>query len=176
MKQFSIFLLLLSWLPALEAQPNVQPPAELAAAMKKLQFLEGQWKGTAWMQMGPQKKEALQTETVQWHANGTVLTIDGLGVDAADPKVKVHQAYATISYDLAGQRYRMQAFKGDGQLVEADFKVLDDGSIQWGFQHPKAGHIRYHIRLEDGKWVETGESSRDGQTWTPFFSTKLTRQ
>lgn len=176
MKRSILFLLGLGLVLNLYAQPNVQPHPDLTAAMQKLTFMQGNWHGTAWVQMGPQKHAANQTESVQWHANGTVLTIDGMGTDANDPSVKVHQAFAVISYDLAQKRYRMLAFRSDGNPVDADLTVLDDGSIQWGFKHPMAGTIRYHIRLQDGKWVETGDVSRDGTTWTPFFEMSLEKK
>jgi hypothetical protein len=44
----------------------------------------------------------------------------------------------------------------------------------WSMDHPQAGHIRYAIRVKAGRWSETGESSRDGVSWTPFFEMTLT--
>jgi len=163
-------------LSTLSAQANLTPSTETRAAMDKIRFLEGNWKGSGWIRMGPQKHEFIQTESVTAHANGTVLTIDGLGRDAANPEVPVHQAFAVISYDQKAGKYLMRAFRADGNQVDADFAVNPDGSITWGFVHPMAGNIRYHIRYEDNKWRENGETSRDGKTWMPFLEMTLERE
>ena len=160
---------------SLFAQSNLQPSAQVAEAMGKIQFLAGNWKGSGWIQMGPQRHTFKQTETVAWHANGTVLTIDGLGRDAADSTKIIHQAFALISYDQAAGQYLLRAVRADGNHVDADFSVQPDGSIVWGFVHPMAGRVRYTIRNAAGKWVESGEMSRDGQTWTPFLAMQLER-
>lgn len=164
------------YLSTLSAQANLAPSAETRAAMDKIRFLEGNWKGSGWIRMGPQKHDFIQTESVKTHANGTVLTIDGLGRDAANPDMVVHQAFAVISYDQAADKYLMRAIRGDGNHVDADFAVNPDGSITWGFVHPMAGNIRYHIRYEDSKWIENGEASRDGKTWMPFLEMRLVRE
>lgn len=158
------------------AQANLTPSAELRTAIDKIRFMEGTWKGSGWIRMGPQKHEFIQTESVTAHANGTVLTIDGMGRDAANPDQIVHQAFAVISYDQAAGKYLMRAVRADGNHVDADFAVQDDGSIVWGFEHPMAGQIRYTIRQEAGAWVENGEASRDGKTWMPFLEMRLVRE
>lgn len=163
-------------LSTLSAQANLAPSAETRAAMDKIRFLEGNWKGSGWIRMGPQKHDFIQTESVKTHANGTVLTIDGLGRDAANPDMVVHQAFAVISYDQAADKYLMRAIRGDGNHVDADFVVNPDGSIAWEFEHPMAGKVRYTIRNESGAWVENGEASRDGKTWMPFLEMRLVRE
>ena len=163
-------------LSTLIAQSSLQPSATLQAAMEKLYVMEGQWRGTGWIQMGPQRHEVLQAESVTRHANGTALAIDGLGRNAKDTTEVVHQAYAVISYDQQAGKYLMRAIRGDGNHVDADFEVKPDGSIVWGFSHPMAGQIRYTIRIDDTTWTENGEMSRDGQSWMPFFAMTLKRE
>lgn len=160
----------------LSAQPNLAPSAEVRTAIDKIRLLEGNWTGSGWIQMGPQRHEFIQTETVALHANGTALTIDGLGRDAGAPDQIIHQAFAVISYDQNAGKYLMRAIRGDGNHVDADFSVHDDGSISWGFLHPMAGNVRYTIRLEEGQWVERGSMSRDDTTWFPFFEMRLTKE
>ncbi len=160
-------------LNALCAQPGLSPDAKVLAAMEKVRALAGEWHGSGWIQMGPQRHQFLQKESVVVKANGAVVVIDGLGINAADATQIIHQAYAVISYDLKTGNYLMRAYRGDGNQVDADFTVQEDGAIVWGFTHPMAGQIRYTIRLQNGQWVETGEMNRDGQTWMPFFEMKL---
>jgi len=176
MKHILVFAIVLCGTASLLAQPNVVPSDALKSAMEKIRPMEGQWRGSGWIRMGPQKHEFIQTESVTAHANGTALTIDGLGREAENPDVIVHQAFAVISYDQAAGKYLMRAIRGDGNHVDADFAVNPDGSITWGFTHPMAGQVRYTIRLEDGKWVENGEMNRDGKSWVPFFEMQLERE
>lgn len=157
------------------AQPGLQPSAQVRDAMQKIQFLEGRWAGAGWIQMGPKREEFVVSETGSFKANGSVLMLEGLGRDAADTSVIIHQALGFISYDQQNSKYLMRAFRADGNHVDADFRVADDGSILWGFMHPMAGQIRYTIRLDNGQWVESGEMSRDGQSWRPFLEMRLSR-
>ncbi|MCK6692733.1 MAG: hypothetical protein L6Q97_11600 [Thermoanaerobaculia bacterium] len=157
------------------AQPGLQPGAAVRDAMQKVQFLEGRWQGAGWIQMGPQRHEFIVSETGVFKANGGVLMLEGVGRDAADTSVIIHQALGFISWDQQNGKYLMRAFRADGNHVDADFHVADDGSILWGFTHPMAGQIRYTIRLDNGQWVESGEMSRDGKSWRPFLEMRLSR-
>lgn len=161
---------------SLYAQPGLQPSVQIRDAMQKVQFFDGHWKGTGWIQMGPQRQDFTISETAVFKANGSVLVLEGTGRDAADSSVIVHQAFGVISYDQQAGKYLLRAFRADGNYVDADFRVEQDGSVIWGFTHPMAGQIRYTIRLQDGKWVETGDMSRDGQTWRPFLEMRLEKQ
>ena len=158
-----------------KAQPIMTPDSITQNAMDKLSFLAGQWTGNGWIQMGRDKHLFNQQETVVQKVNNSVIVIDGLGLDAETNKT-IHQAYAVISYDRANQKYLMRAFRGDGNYIDADARVDEDGSFVWGFTHPMAGRMQYTIRLVDGKWVEKGEMTRDNTTWFPFFEMTLSKQ
>lgn len=158
----------------LYAQPGLKPDSLHLAAMDKLSFMEGDWTGTGWIQMGRDKHHFTQKETVTRKVNNAVYVIDGLGLDSETNQV-IHQAFAILSYDRANQKYLMRAIKGDGHYIDADAYVADDGSFIWGFQHPQAGQIKYTTRLVDGKWVEKGESTRDNITWYPFIEMTLSK-
>ena len=158
---------------SLYGQDYLKPSPEMVTAMEKVSFMEGKWKGEGWVQMGPQKEEFIQHETVGTKANGTVMVIDGIAFAADDTSKVVHNAYAVISYNDQESKYVMRAYRADGRYVDADFEVQDDGKIVWGFSHPMAGQIKYTIWEEDGKWIEKGEMSRDGESWMHFFQTSL---
>lgn len=170
-----LVLFLLSLSSTLVAQPSLKPSPKLIEAMNKTNFLVGKWKGTGWIQFGPKKEAFIQTENVSLKANNTVLQIEGRGVVAEDTNKAIHQAYATVSYDIYNSKYLMRAIRGDGGHVDADFNILPDGAIEWKFRNPQAGEIKYTIRLVDNKWVEKGEISRDGQNWIHFFEMSLTK-
>jgi hypothetical protein len=69
----------------------------------------------------------------------------------------------------------MRAYRADGNYVEAEARVDEEGSFVWGFSLEHVGEVRYTTRLVDGKWVETGEMNRDGN-WFPFFGMTLVKE
>jgi hypothetical protein len=154
-------------------------PAVQQEAMKKLSFLEGQWKGESWTEFVPgQRQMSLGTETVQSKLNGLLVVVEGVhkrktGDNGAGNVV--HQAFAVVSYDAVGKRYRFQAYTDRGNNTEAEAKV-GDGKLEWGFRIPQFGEVRYTITLtEKGQWFEIGEVSSDGKQWRKFFEMTLER-
>lgn len=156
------------------AQPG-EPTAETRAAMARLSFLVGSWKGDAWTQMGPQREEMTQTESVAAHLDGLVIVIDGEGRLKSDPDKIVHLAFATITYDPEKKGYRVLAVRKDGKSVDAAGTFTEDGAFQWGFAM-MGGNVRFLIRLtEAGEWLETGEFSADGTEWKQYLEMRLKR-
>ncbi|MCX6629569.1 MAG: hypothetical protein NTW28_18275 [Candidatus Solibacter sp.] len=134
-------------------QPNAAAQRE---AMKKLDFLVGQWSGPASVSRGPGEPLKLtQSETVQFKMDGLVMLVEGTGRDAAG-KI-VFQALATICYDDATSTYRFRAYN-DGRYLDTDLKVTPKG-FEWGYT---AGPLKVNnvMRInEKGEWVETTEST-----------------
>ena len=159
-----------------------QPPTGPAAqrdAMKKLDFLVGQWKGEDWMEFAPGQRRTFKgTEVVQGKLDGLLLAIEGLHrgqVGDKKEEVVVHNAFALVSYDDKAKRYRFQAFTSRGNYEDAEAKV-SEGQLVWGMKVPQFGDVRYTIKLDDkGRWFEIGEVSRDGKTWQQFFEMTLQR-
>jgi hypothetical protein len=157
------------------SQPRMTPDSVTQNAMEKLSFLAGNWYGGGWIQMGRDRHTFSQKETVLQKVGNSVIVIDGLGTDP-ETNQTIHQAFAVISYDAANQKYLMRAFKVDGNYIDADARVDENGYFIWGYLHPQAGQMRYTTRLMEGKWVETGEMCRDGVNWTTFFAMTLSKQ
>jgi hypothetical protein len=152
------------------------PASEQRAAMKKLDWLVGHWKGAGWIQMGPQsKKEFTQTEAVQSKLDGLVLIIEGLGKSKEDGSA-VHTALAFVSYDEPAKAFRWRAFTAEGRQTDTVAKV-GINTPEWGLEVPQRGRMRYTINLtEKGEWFEVGELNQDGQTWHKFLEMTLQRQ
>jgi hypothetical protein len=159
-----------------------QPPAAPAAqreAMKKLDFLVGQWKGEGWMEIAPGQRRTFKgTEVVQSKLDGLLLTVEGIHrgqVGGKGEEVVVHSAFGVVSYDDKAKRYRFQAFTGRGDFVDTEATV-SDGKLAWGMKVPQFGDIRYTVKLDEkGRWFEVGEVSRDGKTWQQFLEMTLER-
>jgi hypothetical protein len=162
-------------LPALAAaQPPAQPspsPARVAA-MQKIAFLEGNWKGSAWMQMGPKREETASAETVTREVGGNALLVKGRHT-LPDGRV-VHDTLGVLFASEDGT-YGFHTWLGNGRngIHKGEVK---DGAFVWGLESPGM-RIRYTIRLDDkGRWFEIGERSPDGATWTKFFEMTLARE
>ena len=151
------------------------PSAEAVAAMAKLKFLVGSWKGDAVMTMGPgASEEVAQTEVVESRLDGLLLVVEGVSTSKRPSQAVVHHAVALISYDVAAKEYRVVAYRQDGQSVQATAKFLDDGAFQWGFDMPGRS-VRYTVTDARGEWHEIGEYSADGKAWTQFLELQLKR-
>lgn len=150
-------------------------------ALAKLAWIEGEWRGDAWMITGPnQRRTADQSEKVFRAAGGTVLVIQGIGKATnagAETGMIVHDALAVIYWDAQRNAYIVRAFVSTGQTLETTAEV-GDRRIVWGFEHPQAGLTRYTVSLTpSGEWREVGESSRDrGATWVQFMEMTLRKQ
>jgi hypothetical protein len=144
-------------------------------AMEKIRPLSGEWSGSGWIQMGSDKKTFTQKEKIIQKANGTVIVIDGLGLDEKTRKT-VHEAFAVISYDLPDKKYLIRAFLANGNYIDADVIVEPDGTIIWSYKHPQAGEIKYTINVSNAKWEEKGVMSRDGSNWNLFFQMNLEKE
>jgi Protein of unknown function (DUF1579) len=160
-----------------EAQVPMPPTAQLDA-MKKLDWLVGQWKGEGSIEFAPGQQRAFsQKETVQRKLGGVVLLIEGSGsirLPGRDEEVPAFSALAVVSYDEREKRYRWQAFTG-GDYQEAETRLTNDG-LQWTLPKTRTGMVRYTLhQTASGAWHEIGESSADGKTWRKFFEMTLRR-
>lgn len=142
-------------------------------AMKKLDFLVGNWRGNGWIMLGANKRETFTIdETVQTKLDGLIVLIEGVGKN--DDRI-VHNALGLLSYDAEKQKYVWEAFTKMGNRVETAPEISLNKFV-WGFSNPQiGGEVRYTITLnEKGNWHEIGEFSRDGgKTWFKNFEMEL---
>jgi hypothetical protein len=159
------------------AQPPRAPNVETQrAAMKKLDFLLGQWSGEARVQRGPgEALDLIQTEDVQYKLDGLILLIEGAGRNKSDGEA-AFGALATISYDEETGSYRMRAYN-DGRYLETELKLTDKGKgFTWGFMF---GPIKtsYVMRInEKGEWTEVGQATRGAESPRKFVELTVRRQ
>lgn len=176
MKGIACYVAILVIPSTLLAQPEAKAPDE----MDKLKFLHGEWQGKGWTQLGPnQKSEFAVTEKAYTKIGGHVLVLEGLGKGkSADGTREIigHDAFGIVSYDEAGKKYVMRAYRRGGGMIDADLQV-GDKSFEWGFKDPQRNvQVRFAMKINEmGQWYETGEVSRDGTTWHKFMEMTLTR-
>jgi hypothetical protein len=178
MRPLLLSALLLLPLSAQDAKaPDPKPAATAmtpAEAMKKLAFLQGEWKGTGSFAFGPDRKVTFdQRETVESKLNGALIVVEGLGTAGGRP---VHQAYGIFSYDPARKSYAFRAYLADGRFRDMDVLEVGDGGFSWGLTEPGGAQVRYTMtRGAGGEWIEKGARSLDGKAWTPFFEMSLAK-
>ncbi|HEY3823121.1 MAG TPA: hypothetical protein VGL82_01120 [Bryobacteraceae bacterium] len=157
------------------AQPIRTPDIEAQrAAMKKLDFLIGQWTGGARVLRGPgQWVEMIQTEEARYKLDGLVLLIEGVGRARSDDK-PVLQALGMVSFDDETETYRMRAFN-DGRFLETEVTLVADNAISWGFA---LGEIKTSsvLHIDDkGDWTELGELTMGPQPPVKFLELSVRR-
>src|SRR5690242_12508423 len=108
--------------------------------MKKLDFLIGEWKGEAMIQMGPGKPNyAVQTETVVPKLGGKALLIEGMGFRKKDDGTLgevVHDALAIITWDEKKNTYRFSAYTAQYGSLETTIDVSAGPTAVWAMDVP----------------------------------------
>jgi hypothetical protein len=175
MKRLALIALVLSGASAAGQQPG----AANREAMKKLDYLVGKWKGDATATYGKDTKQLVQTEDVQFKLDGVVIAVEGIGrgkQPGKDDDAILFHAYAVMSFDAEAKKYKVKAYRVEGQSVDADLSLTEKGFI-WGFKQPGRGvEVKYTMTLtRKGQWHEIGEYSLDGKSWTKFIEMTLSR-
>ena len=171
-----ILLLILFSISFVQSQPQKNNSQE---KMKSLNFLAGEWQGEGWISFGPnQTHQFNETEKIQYKLDGSILMIEGKGIDKnSSPELQkiIYNAFAIINYDNQSNKYLIRAYKSNGQFVDADVEV-GENSLVWGFEISQ-GKVKYIIKInEKGQWYEVGEFSRDGESWFKNFEMTLTKK
>ena len=159
---FFIFLNL-----AVFAQEN-QDNSDQKSEMKKISFIEGNWKGSGWIMRQDRKKHYFeQSENVRLTLDGTAILIEGIGKQEDDT---VHHALAIINYDIEKQAYNFRSYLQDGKSGDYKMELIGE-KLYW---YPTS-FLRYIISLnENNEWVEIGEINKQ-DNWYTFFEMKLTK-
>jgi hypothetical protein len=102
------------------------------AAMKKLDFLIGNWSGEVKLLRSPgEPTELLQTEKAEYKLDGLILLIEGSGRSKSTHQLVI-QAFGVLSYDDEFSVYHLRAFN-DGRFLESEVKLLEDANgMTWG--------------------------------------------
>lgn len=135
-------------------QPSANGNDVQRQAMKKLEFLAGDWSGPVTIVRGPGEPLRLtQTEHVEFKLDGLVLVIEGTST-GADGK-PLFEALATVAFDDATRTYRVRAYHG-GHYVDRELTVTAEG-FSWAFE-AGPGHVVNIMRMTPkGQWQETTE-------------------
>jgi hypothetical protein len=156
--------------------PRVPDVEAQRTAMKKLDFLVGNWAGEAHIARGPgETTELVQTEEACYKLDGLILVIEGVGRTKSEG-VPILQALGVISYEDESKTYRMRAFN-DGRFLETEVKLSEeDKAMTWGFV---LGEIRTNsvMRInEKNEWTEIHEITIGSQPPKRMMEVAVHRQ
>jgi hypothetical protein len=140
------------------------------AAMHKLDWMRGAWRGTAEMQTPQGKLVVTHTERVGNFLDGTLTLIEGKSF-LADGSVGFN-AFAVASYDDKTQTYWFDSH-AQGRAGKFKLAVTGNGYV-WEVPAGPAT-IRYAATFADGKWTEVGDYVSPGQPPRRIFSMTLSR-
>ncbi len=152
-----------------------QDPATLIAqqrdAMTPLAFLNGVWRGPAWILLPDGNKVAFtQTERIGPFLDGSLKVIDGRGY-SSDGKI-IFNAFGVLSYDSDKHSYAMHSY-AQGHSGDFNFKPSPDG---YTWEIPAGPMtIRYTANVKDGVLHETGERILPGKPPIQFFEMNVRR-
>lgn len=141
------------------------------AAMAKLAFMDGVWRGPAWTILPSGEKHSVtQTERIGPFLGGTVKVIEGRGYDAKDSVT--FNAFGIVSYDAIRKAHSLHSY-AMGMAGDFAFTPADSG-YRWEIP---AGPmtIRYTAVVRGGKWREIGERVMPGSDPVQFFEMNLVR-
>lgn len=171
-----LFTLSMILLITLNVYPQ-SPEQVQIEAMKKLNWLTGEWKGIAYTQMGPAKHDTVYMfETLESDLNGTIIQVRGTGYMDDKHQDVAHDAVAVIYFDPVTKKYKYHAWRVPGGFYVEYEPEITDNSLAWKMDTPQ-GKMRYKLIVDDQKkWHEVGEFSRDGQNWMKFFEMFLEKQ
>lgn len=173
MKVTAIFIILISFQYDLIAQrPDFAPQCK--EAMQQLSYLAGDWSGKAIVKNQSGEMVIDQTEHIEWKLDGMVLSIEGTG--RQNNEITFH-AFALVNFDPFAKQYKFRSYVKEGYTTDAYFKIIEPNKFEWGFDIPTGGKSKYTIVLDPEKktWHESGEYSRDGNTWMKFIEMNLVK-
>ncbi len=150
-------------------------PARLAAqreAMADLDWMNGEWVGTAEVMVGAGQTRTLRhTERIGPMLDGTLKVIEGHSYE--DDGSTGFNAFAILSWDVEQDRYMMRSYAA-GRAGDFPLETTPTG---WTWSTPaRGGEIRY-VTVQDGElWTETGDFIAPGQEPMRVITLTLTRR
>ena len=173
------FLWLMLGAPFVAAGQQQGRPADSAvtlvagqrAAMQRLAYMDGVWRGEAWTILPSGEKHTItQTERIGAFLDGSVKVIEGRGYDS-DGKVSFN-AFGIISYNPATRVFNLRSY-AQGQTGDFIFTPTADG-YYWEIPIGPM-KIRYTAVVKDGALREVGDRITAGKEPIRFFEMNLKR-
>jgi len=155
------------------APAQVADPAALAAqraAMDRLAWMRGTWRGPAVTRGPGGEHRVTQTERIGSFLDGTLTLIEGKGYNP-DGSTGFH-AFGVVSFDPASGKYTLSS-SAQGRRGEFVLTPTKDGYV---WEIPAGPAVIRYTATRDGKtWHEVGDRIVAGGAPQRFFEMTLTR-
>jgi hypothetical protein len=140
---------------------------EAQAAVGRLSFLLGDWRGEGFDVLADGRRQAFQSfERVTSQLEGTALLIEVRHTE--------FQGLVVLTHDT-DRSYRMRLVVVGGQEIPITATLVEERTFVWSPSPDK----RYTIRVDRNgeRWHEVGEATQDGgKTWRQIFEMTNLRQ
>lgn len=156
---------------AAQVAPSPTGSQAQRTAVGALDFLDGEWRGEAVINMPGGRLVLTQTERVGSLLGGSVKVIEGRGY-AADGATGFN-ALAILSWDERAGRYSFRSY-ANGYSGDYPFERTE-GGFRWETPAGPNAKIQYVATVRDGVWHEVGDYVADGQPPRRFIEMRLTR-
>jgi hypothetical protein len=155
-----------------QAPQPVKPTPELAAAMQKLSFMRGVWRGPATGVTETGKAYAVtQTERMGPMLGGDVVVVEGRGYN--DDGTTGFNAFAVVSYDPGTSKYELRSY-AMGRSGTFELTPTGDGYV-WTIPAGPDAMIRYTAHVTATTWQEIGEYVAGSAPPQKMFEMNLTK-
>jgi hypothetical protein len=140
------------------------------AALAKLAWMDGQWRGPAVTQTQTGEHRVTQTERIGPMLDGTLKVIEGRGFNPDG--TKGFNAFGVISFNPYSGGFEFRTY-AQGNAGTFAITPTEDGYV-WETPGGSGTTIRYTATLADGTWTEVGDRITEGKPLR-FFEMHLKR-
>ncbi len=148
-------------------------PGKNREAMKKFDFIVGEWEGSGKYFRQDGALDFTVTESVTTVLDGTAIKMEGIGKNSEGEEV--HNALGILYLNAQGKA-ELHAFLATGQSTMANIELVDDNGFDWWFEIPDQGKVIYRARFNGDTWTENGYfQTTDGKEY-PSMTMTLKRK
>jgi len=148
-------------------------------AMEQLKWLTGRWTGKSEVTVEGHTQVTYVQEIITPMLDGTIFTISarGTALDSATNKMTlVYNSFSVVSYNVKEKQYHWRTWRNPGDSYDDETIKVVDNTFEY-ITNENGGFVRYKASLNDqGQWIETGEFSKDKQTWGLFIKMTLNKR
>lgn len=170
-------LIIAGLLACMAAPATGQAPdsaARIAAqreAMSRLSFLDGIWRGTAWVMTPQGQHQITQTERIGSFLDGSLKVIEGRGYEANG--TVSFNAFGVISYNPTSRAFSLQSW-AMGQSGNFPMQVTENGYV-WETPAGPGAVVRYTAIVRGNQFHEIGERIAENAPPMRIFEMNLRR-
>jgi len=160
MRIITLLLLLLSIFSQAIAQNDT-------TAMKKLEFLTGDWKGTGWYKMQESGDSLTFSQKGEWINSGKVLHVSASFQLYASGDLT--ETVVDVTYDEKQKKYLVTAQAGTQEKSNGEGLLVDDHTFQYTLTFGTGWKMRYSFSVTGSQQIVRGESSNANDSWMQIF-------